>query len=165
MREALPASPAPERAPHPAREASGVGQAAVVLGFDFGTRRIGVAIGNRVTKGARPLRVIEAEGQRRWRAVEAVVAEWQPAQLVVGVARDPDGAPHEMTRRCERFARQLEGRFRLPVARVDERYSSVVLEPAHSTDDRAAAVILQQWLDELADGRAEAAGAAEGAGA
>ncbi|HEX7156256.1 MAG TPA: Holliday junction resolvase RuvX, partial [Burkholderiaceae bacterium] len=122
----------------------------------------GIAIGNRLTGAARPLSVIGAEGERRWRAIEAVIAEWQPAQLVVGIARHPDGAAHEMTRRCERFARQLEGRFGLPVARVDERYSSAVLEQGHAVDDRAAAVILQQWLDELA---AAAAGAGSAAGA
>ena len=74
----------------------------------------------------------------------------QPAQLAVGIPRHPDGAPHAMTARCERFARQLEGRYRLPVARIDERYSSAVVERAADVDAAAAAVILQQWLD---DGR------------
>jgi putative Holliday junction resolvase len=118
----------------------------VVFGFDFGTRRIGVAIGNGVTRQARPLAIIEALGDSRWEQLAAQIAEWQPVQLVVGVARQPDGAPHEMTARCERFARQLEGRYRLPVARVDERYSSVAVDGGR--DDEAAAVILQQWFDE-----------------
>jgi putative Holliday junction resolvase len=118
----------------------------VVLGFDFGTRRIGVAIGNGVTRQARPLVIIEALGDARWEQLAATIAEWQPVQLVVGVARHPDGAPHEMTARCEKFTRQLEGRYRLPVARVDERYSSVAVDGGR--DDQAAALILQQWFDE-----------------
>jgi putative holliday junction resolvase len=126
----------------------------VVLGFDFGTRRIGVAIGNGITRQARPLAIIEALGDARWERLAAQIAEWQPALLVVGVARHPDGAPHEMTARCERFARQLEGRYRLPVARVDERYSSVAVDGGR--DDQAAAVILQQWFDEDAARSGEA---------
>jgi putative Holliday junction resolvase len=97
----------------------------VVLGFDFGNRRIGLAIGNGITARARPLDVVQAEGAARWQALGEAIAQWQPGLLVVGVPRHPDGAPHAMTARCERFARQLEGRFGLPVARVDERYSSV----------------------------------------
>jgi putative Holliday junction resolvase len=120
----------------------------VVLAFDFGTRRIGVAIGNGITRQARPLAIIEALGDARWEQLATQIAEWQPAQLVVGVARHPDGAPHEMTARCEKFARQLEGRYRLPVVRVDERYSSVAVDAGR--DDQAAAVILQQWFDESA---------------
>jgi putative Holliday junction resolvase len=133
----------------------------VVLGFDFGTRRIGVAIGNDLTGGARPLSVLDASADAHWSAIAAQIKEWQPARLLVGVARHPDGAAHEMTARCERFARQLEGRFHLPVERVDERYSSAVLGreggPARRSsrasgsegrDDQAAAVIVQQWLDE-----------------
>ena len=121
----------------------------IVLGFDFGTRRVGVAVGNGVTRQARPLALIADEGDARWRRIGELIASWQPARLVVGIARHPDGTPHELTARCERFARQLKGRYRLPVARVDERYSSaVVLE---GRDDEAAAVILQQWFDEATD--------------
>lgn len=118
----------------------------VVLAFDFGARRIGVAIGNTVTREARPLAVIDATGSARWDRIAALVDEWQPAQIVVGIPRHPDGTPHELTGRCERFARQLEGRHRRPVARVDERYSSAVVPGG--ADDAAAAVILQQWLAE-----------------
>ncbi|MCX8114526.1 MAG: Holliday junction resolvase RuvX [Burkholderiaceae bacterium] len=118
----------------------------VVLAFDFGARRIGVAIGNTLTRQARPLAIVDAEGDARWARIAALIAEWQPARLVVGIPRHPDGAAHEMTVRCERFARQLEGRYRLPVERVDERYSSAVVEGGR--DDEAAAVILQQYLDE-----------------
>ena len=121
----------------------------VVLGFDFGARRIGIAIGNSVTREARPLTTVNASTvTARWDAVAALIGEWEPAQLVVGVPRHPDGTPHEMTARCERFARQLEGRFRRPVAQVDERYTSAVSERADDIDAAAAALILQQWFDE-----------------
>ena len=121
----------------------------VALGFDFGARRIGVAIGNSVTREARPLTTVNAATvAARWDAVAALVAEWDPAELVVGIPRHPDGTAHEMTARCVRFARQLEGRFRRPVARVDERYTSAVSEHADDVDAAAAALILQQWFDE-----------------
>ena len=118
----------------------------VVLGFDFGARRIGVAIGNGITRQARPLAVIDAQGDRRWQMISALIAEWQPAALVVGIPRHPDGTAHELTARCEKFARQLQGRTGLPVGSADERYSSAVVEGGR--DDEAAAVILQQWFDE-----------------
>ena len=119
-----------------------------VLGFDFGARRVGVAIGNGVTRQARPLALIDATGDARWARIAALVAEWQPAQFVVGIPRHPDGNPHAMTARCLKFARQLHGRYGRPVAQVDERYSSAVV--AGGRDDEAAAVILQQWFNESA---------------
>ena len=121
----------------------------VVLGFDFGTRRIGVAIGNRLTRHARPLTTVDAAtADARWESLSALIEEWQPTQLAVGIPRHPDNTAHSMTTRCERFARQLEGRYRLPVARIDERYSSAVVEGEADVDAAAAAVILQQWLDD-----------------
>lgn len=123
----------------------------IVLGFDFGIRRIGVAIGNSLTREARPLTTIDAaENGIRWNAVGAAIEQWQPVQLVVGIPRYPDGTPHATTARCERFVRQLEGRYQLPVARVDERYSSAVVERADDVDAAAAAIILQQWLEDHA---------------
>lgn len=124
----------------------------VVLGFDYGTRRIGVAIGNRLTGHARPLTTLDAAtSEARWKSLTALIEEWQPAQLVVGIPRYPDSTPHALTVRCERFARQLEGRYRAPVARMDERYSSAVVEGEPDVDAAAAAVILQQWLDESSE--------------
>jgi putative Holliday junction resolvase len=121
----------------------------VVLAFDFGARRTGVAIANTVTRSARPLTTIDAStNEARWQAVQALVDEWHTVEFVVGVPRHPDGTPHELTARCERFARQLEGRYGRQVARVDERYSSVVSSSAADIDAEAAAVILQQWLEE-----------------
>ena len=119
----------------------------LALAFDFGTRRIGVAVGGTGSAGARPLCVIAADGTL-WRRIGALIEQWQPHALVVGIARHPDGRPSAMTARCERFARQLQGRFGRAVARVDERYSSAVAGGAAARDDEAAAVILQQWLDE-----------------
>jgi putative Holliday junction resolvase len=120
----------------------------VVLAFDFGTRRIGVALGNSITRQARPLKVIASESAARWDAIKKVVHEWHPTQFVVGLPRHPDGAAHEMTRRSQRFGRQLAGRYGVPVAFVDERYSSAVLEGDTHNDAHAATVILQQWFDE-----------------
>ena len=121
----------------------------VVLAFDVGARRTGVAIANTVTRSARPLTTIDSSTQEaRWKAIQALVLEWQPDEFVVGIPRHPDGTPHELTSRCERFARQLEGRYRRPVARVDERYSSAVSRGAADIDAEAAAVILQQWFEE-----------------
>jgi putative Holliday junction resolvase len=123
---------------------------AITLAFDYGTRRIGVALGNGITRTARALAVVRSpsvDAPALWREIAALIEQWEPRQLVVGIARHPDGAAHAMTLRCERFARRLEGRFGLPVARVDERYSTAVLPQGGATDDHAAAVILQQWFD------------------
>jgi putative holliday junction resolvase len=118
------------------------------LAFDFGERRVGVASGNNVTSSATPLLTINAQGDARFQAIARLIREWQPSALVVGVPRHPDGQPH-----CERFARQLEGRYGLPVLRVDERYSSVEAEHDTRTGDldaRSAAIILDQHLRTLA---------------
>ena len=118
-----------------------------VLAFDFGTRRIGVAVGEMMLAHARPLAVITASANdARFAAIGRLIGEWQPKRLVVGLPVHPDGAEHEMTARCRRFARQLDGRFRLPVELVDERYSSCGLS-AENIDAKAAAVILQAWFD------------------
>lgn len=108
-----------------------------LLAFDFGLRRIGVAVGNSLTQSAGPLVTIAADDDgSRFAAIGRLIEEWSPTALVVGVPRHPDGQPNDMTERCERFARQLEGRFSLPVFRVDERYSSV--EAAREQRERAA---------------------------
>jgi len=124
----------------------------VVLAFDFGARRTGVAIANTLTRAARPLKTIAADTEdKRWAAIERLVDEWSPCAFVVGVPRHPDGTAHALTARCERFARQLEGRYGRRVARVDERCSSAVSLRAPDVDAEAAALILQQWLDEARD--------------
>ena len=120
----------------------------VVLAFDFGTKHIGVAVGSVPGATVRPLCTIASGAGHTWDTIAALIDEWQPALLVVGIPRYPDGKPHAMTARAERFARQLQGRFGRPVARVDERYSSAVVGGPAARDEEAAAVILQQWLDE-----------------
>ena len=122
-----------------------------LLGFDFGTVRVGAAVGNTVTASARPLAQIDNRVSARcFDAIGQLLSEWQPQRLVVGRPVHPDGTPHDMTSRCERFARQLHGRFGLPVELVDERYSSVEAEAgsphARDTDAQAAAIILRQYL-------------------
>ena len=121
------------------------------LAFDYGTRRVGVAAGNSLTRSARPLRTVAAEGDARFAAIGALLAEWQPDALVVGVPFHPDGAPHENTRRAQRFARQLHGRFHLPVHEVDERYTTTEAHAlgAADVDAASAAIILEQFLNAL----------------
>ncbi|HEY5799944.1 MAG TPA: Holliday junction resolvase RuvX [Burkholderiaceae bacterium] len=129
---------------------SASGAVETLLAFDFGLKRIGVAIGNTLARQARPLTIISAPtNDGKFAAIAALVAEWQPARVVVGLPLHPDGAEHDMTVRCRRFANQLHGRFGLTAELVDERYSSAVLEQQRGDliDDRAAAVILQQYFD------------------
>ena len=118
------------------------------LSFDFGTRRIGVASGNTLTRTATALRTLSVEGEARFEAIGTLIAEWRPDALVVGVPWHPDGAAHDNTRRAQRFARQLQGRFQLPVHEVDERYSTVEAQAggASDLDAASAAIILEQFL-------------------
>jgi putative holliday junction resolvase len=120
------------------------------LAFDFGTQRTGVAVGNRFTRTGQALQTIKAEGDARFTPIAALIKEWQPDALVVGVPRHPDGSAHEMTQRAQRFARQLAGRFNLPVHEVDERYSSVeaAAQGAKDLDAESARIILEQFLRE-----------------
>lgn len=124
-----------------------------ILAFDFGLKRIGVAVGNTLLKQAEPLTVInEATNNAKFAAIAKLIAEWQPAICVVGLPSHPDGAEHEMTVRCRRFANQLEGRFGVATALVDERYSSAVIASRRGEliDAQAAAIILQQYFDDYA---------------
>ncbi len=131
--------------------AASAGRAQSFLAFDFGTRRTGAASGNTVLGNAHPLTTIAAAGDARFVRIGALIAEWQPDALVVGVPRHPDGSAHDNTRRAQRFARQLHGRFGLPVHEVDERYTTVEALAGGATDaDAGAAVlILEQFLREL----------------
>ena len=134
-------------------EGGGAASGAVLsyLAFDFGTRRTGVATGNSLLRQASPLTSVAAEGEARFAPVAKLIAEWQPDALVVGVPWYPDGAPHDNTRRAQRFARQLKGRFKLPVHEVDERYSTTeaLASGAADVDAASAAVILDQFLRNL----------------
>jgi putative Holliday junction resolvase len=123
-----------------------------LLAFDFGVKRIGVAMGNTMLCQAEPLKVISAiDNATRFAAIQKLLDEWKPARLIVGLPMHPDGNEHDMTARARRFANQLNGRFNLPVELVDERYSSAVISAKRGEviDDRAAAIILQQYFDSL----------------
>ncbi|VVD95038.1 Holliday junction DNA helicase RuvA [Pandoraea morbifera] len=133
---------------------------ATVLAFDYGERRIGVAIGNLLLREARALTVVaNLNRDVRFAEMGKLIAEWQPERIVVGLPCHPDGTPHEMTQQAKRFGNQLNGRFGVPVFWVDERYSSVAAAAAlaeagvkvsqkTSLDAEAARIILQQYFDE-----------------
>ncbi len=117
-----------------------------ILAFDFGEKRIGVAVGNTITKTAEALKIIQEKNQdEKFKAIEALIQEWQPQLLVVGLPTHPDGAEHEMTLKAKRFGNQLHGRFQKEVVWVDERYTSVSVQDGN--DALAAQLILQQYLD------------------
>jgi putative Holliday junction resolvase len=125
--------------------------ARTVLAFDFGLKRIGVAVGEPELGTVHPLPAVGAFSQ-----VEKLVNEWKPARLVVGLPTSAQGEAHAMTRHAEVFARRLEKRFKLPVARVDERYTSVEAESRlrgfkkKMVDSVAAQLILEQYFHEAA---------------
>ena len=126
----------------------------IVFGFDFGIKRIGIAMGNTLTGQAQPLAVVKAiDNAARFKQIGELIEQWRPTQLIVGEPRHPDGAEHEMTLRCRHFANQLHGRFSLPITLVDERYSSAVIQAKRGEiiDAKAAAIILQQYFDEHAN--------------
>lgn len=130
-----------------------------VLAFDYGQTQIGVAIGNTITKTARPLALISADqGKPDWLSVERLINEWQPSELVVGAPVNQEGEDDSMLLKCQRFARQLEGRFNLDVKMIDEGFSSkeaksIAKEEGHRgnykdapIDHYAAAVFLSDFL-------------------
>lgn len=132
----------------------------VILAFDFGTHRIGVAVGEMMLGSARPLTTIAAAANDpRFTAIAALIAEWRPARLLVGLPLSLSGDEHEMSARCRRFARQLEGRYGLPVELVDERLTSAAADEdlrrqghdwrarRQAVDAAAAALILQDYFD------------------
>ncbi|EGK70826.1 Putative holliday junction resolvase [Methyloversatilis universalis FAM5] len=132
-----------------------------VLAFDFGEKRIGVAVGECELRTASALTTLDAEtNDARWSGIGRLLDEWKPALLVVGLPLSPDGEPHDMTARAQRFARQLEGRYRLPVALQDERFTSAEAdaqlrdggqkdwrERKKQLDAHAAQLILKDYFD------------------
>ena len=152
---------APTGAPSGSRSSGPV----VAIGFDFGLRRIGVAAGDTLTRGARPVGFLPASGgEPDWQAVARVVADWDPAVLVVGVPYNMDGTAGPLTPAALGFAAELERRFQRPVVGVDERLSSREAEDLlrrqrvsgertrrvrhGDVDAVAACVLLEQWLRE-----------------
>ncbi|MGH8744888.1 MAG: Holliday junction resolvase RuvX [Burkholderiales bacterium] len=143
--------------PHPANVGA-------VLAFDYGERRTGVAVGDARLRSAHPLPAITAAGAARMAAIAGLVGEWRPERLVVGLPVGSDGGAHRLEQKVARFARELEVRFCLPVAQVDERYTSTEAESrmrealgarraaqasrARKLDSYAAQLILQQYFDE-----------------
>ncbi len=128
----------------------GLGAASTFLAFDFGTLRVGVATGNGFMRQGQALRTIVATGDARFAAIQALIREWQPQALVIGVPFHPDGAEHENTHRARKFGRQLHGRFRLPVLEVDERYTTTeaLASGARDADGASAVLILEQFFRE-----------------
>ena len=120
------------------------------LAFDYGVKRIGVAVGNSYTRLAQPLKTIQNKNSdETFSIIQKLIQEWEVSILVVGLPTHPDGAEHEMTRRAERFGNQLNGRLNLPVKWVDERYSSAVVDdPVSDIDRQAAVLILEQYFQE-----------------
>ena len=136
-----------------------------LLAFDFGVKRIGVAVGNTLTGTAQALTTVQGEkNEQRFAAIATLIREWQPAALVVGLPSHEDGTPHELTRLCRRFAQRLKGRFILPTILVDERYTSAIastqlaemgiygIKQKPLLDQVAAQQILQAYFNEPAMG-------------
>lgn len=130
------------------------GRAETLLAFDYGTKKIGIAIGNTVTRHARPLEILQAQTRAaRFARLSELIALWHPDRLVVGLPLTGEGGEQYSTLQCRRFANQLHGRYGLPVELVDERGSSMQAQerlPRNAPDDAlAAAIILQRYLDSL----------------
>jgi len=125
--------------------------ASTFMAFDFGTKRTGVAVGNRMLGTAQPQATITAIGDARFVQIAQRLKDWQPDALVIGVPYHPDGAPHDNTLRAQKFGRQLRGRFGLPVYEVDERYSTTeaLSSGAKDADAASACIILEQFLRNL----------------
>lgn len=137
-------------------------QSGTVLAFDFGERRIGVAVGEHLIHSANPLVTIDSESNEvRFTAITQLVSEWRPTLLVVGLPLSLDGSETEVTQLCKKFARRLNGRFNLPVALIDERYSSAEASQLLNEtgirgraqkamlDQVAAQTILRSYFDSL----------------
>lgn len=131
----------------------------IVLGFDWGSKRIGVAVGNNILNQARPLKTLAAKaGVPNWQLVEQLINEWRPHILVVGVPLDMDGKELPTTKRAQAFCVQLQERFKLPLYSVDERLTTVEARQqlfdeggyrkiqSTQVDSYAAKLIVEQWL-------------------
>lgn len=134
---------------------SGTSGPQTLLGFDYGCKRIGVAVGQTLTASATALTTVQArDGKPDWPAISRLIAEWKPGALVVGIPYHMDGTEQDMTTAAQRFCRQLEGRYGIPVHRAEERLTSYVVESglAHGNrraiDPLSAQVILQDWLQQ-----------------
>ena len=132
------------------------------LGFDFGTKKIGVAVGQLTTATANSLQTLRSPNQTpNWQAIEQLISDWQPAGFVVGISRQFDGTDNPVTPKMLKFCRQLNGRFNLPVHQQDETLSTfeakqLLFDEVHVNatklwavqDELAAQLILQSWLNQ-----------------
>jgi len=133
-----------------------------IIGFDFGQRRIGVAIGNNISKTAQALITIKSStNNQTFEAIQKIMDEWRPVSIVVGVPFNVDGSEHKVTNLSKKFAKQLEQKYSLPTHLIDERYTSI--EANHELKDKkidlkkkkllidqiAAKIILQSYLDQI----------------
>lgn len=138
-------------------------RARTLLGFDYGIRRIGIAVGQEVTRTVTPLITLSSKtGKPDWDAIGELISEWQPDLLIVGLPLQMDGSEQELTQRARRFGNQLKGRYNLPVEMVDERLTSYEAEQLlrqrsysgaghidqQQIDQLAAQLILQSWFDQ-----------------
>ena len=123
----------------------------LLLAFDVGRKKTGVAIGNTLTGGARPLATVRGGQERQFAAIGAHICSWAPQRLIVGLPLHMDGSEHGMTRHCRTFAQRLAQQFGLPVALADERLTTIAAASRGGDDAVAAAIILQGWLDDNAD--------------
>ena len=130
------------------------------LGFDYGHKRIGIAVGQTISRSASALEIIQVNKDTQWRRIEQLIQEWRPIGAIIGVPVTADGQSGKIHQQIQKFITQLQSRFNLPVYEIDERLSSFAARDllSQSTqrkiarlDDTAAAVILQTWLDERYD--------------
>jgi putative Holliday junction resolvase len=121
-----------------------------ILAFDFGEKRIGVAVGNTFLRQAQPLKTILNKGaDPTFASIQQLMKEWDAKLCVVGLPRHPDGNAHEMTKKATRFGNQLHGRLNIPVVWIDERYTSAVAgDQSGDIDGQAAVMILEQYFAE-----------------
>lgn len=136
----------------------------ILLSFDYGQRRVGIALGVSLTGTARPLQTIawQAKGQARWEPVDHFVAEWRPDRLLVGWPTHDQDTPHPLEKAISRFSNQLKERYRLPVSFVDETFSSYEAASRlksqrqsgrkrpidkHELDQQSAAILLENWFN------------------
>ena len=126
----------------------------VLLGFDYGLKRIGVAVGDRVSGTARPLATVDSANGPDWDEISRLIDDWQPGALVIGRPTTLSGATQPMTAAAERFARRLGGRYHLPTYLAEERMTSLATQDMRvpeGSDAAAAAEILSDWLIHHAD--------------
>jgi putative holliday junction resolvase len=143
------------------RSAAQQAKSETIMAFDFGAKRVGIAVGESALRTAHALSTLTVPAAQLLDAINKIVEEWKPTRFVVGRPAHEDGIPHAMTARCERFANQLSARFRLPSVFVDERYTSIDAETAlreqgvHTKNQRgksdslAAALILERYFESL----------------